>query len=63
MNQKTVNKIVAELTKLRSEGKVVEDTSVQSLILNAKSSFGVRSDEFATIAKAVDRIFRTDAND
>lgn len=60
MNQKTVNKIIAEFTRLKNEGKDITDPSVQSLILNAKSSFGIHSDEFATITKAADRIFRTD---
>lgn len=63
MNQKMVNKIIAEITRLKNEGKGIKDPSVQALISNAKSSFGIRSDEFATIAKAADRIFRTDADD
>lgn len=63
MNQKTVDKIIAELTKLKNDGKAVIDPSVQSLILNAKSSFGLHSDEFAVIVKAAGRIFHTDAND
>ena len=63
MNQKTVNKIVAELAKLRREGKAITDPSAQALISNARSSFGIRSDEFAAIAKAADRIFCADADD
>lgn len=63
MNQKTVNKIITELTRLKNEGKAITDPSTQALISNARSSFGICSDEFVIIAKAADRIFRTEADD
>lgn len=60
MNQRTVNKVITELERLRAEGKSVNDPSALSLILNVKASFGIHSDEFATVAKAADRIFGAD---
>lgn len=60
MNQRIVAKCVAELERLKADGKAAGDSAVREVLDRVEDGFGIESDELGVIAKAVDRIFKTD---
>lgn len=60
MNQKAVDNAISELNKLKKENKTIGESSVNVILFNVKNSFGINSDEFATVIKAADKIFKAE---
>lgn len=60
MNQRIVAKYINELEKFKADGKTIGSPDVREFLDRVKVSFGIDSDELGVVAKAVDRIFKTD---
>lgn len=60
MNQRIVAKYINELEKLKADGKNIGSPDVREVLDRVKVGFGIESDELGVVAKAADRIFKTD---